>query len=117
MQGFRVRFDGFLPFFRAESCLDYHGHRKYAVDPRKVVALQIHRPVLNVSQGVDLDTTVAKMNHFQGLVSAKAETCKQVIGTKEDIVWWARGEELSHVAVEAQKQPTARFAGFQFPGE
>lgn len=87
------------------------------MNPRKVIALQIHRPVLNESQGVDLDTTVAKLNHFQGLVSASAKTCQEMIGMKDPIVWWARGEELSDAVIQVQERPTARFAGYHFPGE
>ena len=82
-----------------------------------MIALQIHRPVLNTSEGIDLDTTLAKINHFQGLVSASASTCQRLIGLKDEVVWWAKGEELSSIAIEAQKEPTARFAGFQFPGD
>ncbi|CAI7852911.1 unnamed protein product, partial [Closterium sp. NIES-53] len=116
-------------FPRSEMCLDYYGHRKYAINPRKVTALQIHRPVLNDSYGFDLDTTVAKLNHFQGYVqrvkplNATVESgnsnvtasvaqeqqlpafCSHIIHIDEPIIWWARGQEIGEIAAEAQKNP------------
>ncbi|CAI5464961.1 unnamed protein product [Closterium sp. Yama58-4] len=116
-------------FPRAEMCLDYYGHRKYAINPRKITSLQIHRPVLNDSYGFDLDTTVAKLNHFQGYVqrvkplnaaiegadvnetaSVAQEQqppafCSQIIRIDEPIIWWARGQEIGEIAAEAQKNP------------
>lgn len=102
---------------RAEACLDYHGHRKYAINPRKITALQIHRPVINDSFGHDLDTTIAKMNHFQGLVNLKTNTCTIEAKLNDQIVWWSRGTELSKIAKRVQEDPNIPFAGFKFPDE
>lgn len=51
--------------YRQEKCLNYFGHRKYVVNPRKVEVIQVHRPMEPKHGGVDLETTVLYTNHFQ----------------------------------------------------
>lgn len=82
-----------------------------------MAALQIHRPEINDTAGFDLDTSVAKMNHFQGIVNLHSKTCTEIIKLEDDLVWWARGHEISSEASGAQLSPTARFAGYHYPEE
>ena len=51
--------------YHPTKCINYFGHRKFLVNPRKVEAIQVHRPIEPKEGGVDLNVTVAHMNHFQ----------------------------------------------------
>eukprot|EP00850_Spirogloea_muscicola_P007789 SM000040S14801 [mRNA] locus=s40:392448:395119:- [translate_table: standard] len=95
-------------FPASELCLDYWGHRKYAVDPRRVFALQIHRTEIPQQGGVDVDAKVAKNNHFQGILKRNGNWCTEVLSKEQEIVWWARGSEIADLATKARRSPVAR---------
>eukprot|EP00850_Spirogloea_muscicola_P009710 SM000055S18244 [mRNA] locus=s55:237423:240433:- [translate_table: standard] len=86
-----------------ELCLDYWGHRKYAVDPRR-----IHRTEIPQQGGVDVDAKVAKNNHFQGILKRNGNWCTEVLSKEQEIEWWARGSEIAELATKARRSPVAR---------
>lgn len=82
-------------FYGAESqteeskiVLSYPGYRKYILDPRQIRALEIHQSVDPKEGGVDLDTDVAFLNRFEGLLATNALICNHEIGEGMDPEWW-----------------------------
>lgn len=87
---------------RWSLCLDYYGYRKYAVDPRKISALQIHRSEVPRSGGVDVDTDIARLNRWQGLVEFNSKACKHVVEPSEVIDWWVQDSQVAVTANAAK---------------
>eukprot|EP00271_Cylindrocystis_brebissonii_P006557 TRINITY_DN19336_c0_g1_i1.p1 TRINITY_DN19336_c0_g1~~TRINITY_DN19336_c0_g1_i1.p1 ORF type:complete len:510 (+),score=35.98 TRINITY_DN19336_c0_g1_i1:201-1730(+) len=100
---------------RWELCLDYYGYRKYAADPRQVVALQIHRPEVPRDGGVDIDTDVARLNRWNGLVEkvkgVDNKTCSHLVNETEVVDWWVKDKAVAEVALYVRQKPVAKFKG------
>ncbi|CAI5993541.1 unnamed protein product [Closterium sp. NIES-65] len=94
---------------RWELCLDYHGFRRVAADPRQVVAVQIHRVEVPRMGGIDVDTDAARFNHFQGLVDDERKFCIKSVRPGEQLDWWVRDQSLALLAQEARQSPRAKF--------
>ncbi|GJP80445.1 hypothetical protein CLOP_g10648 [Closterium sp. NIES-67] len=94
---------------RWELCLDYHGFRRVAADPRQVIAVQIHRVEVPRMGGVDVDTDAARFNHFQGLLEDERKFCIKSVRPGEQLEWWVRDQSLALLAQEARQSPRAKF--------
>jgi len=55
------------------SASDYHGFRRYRVDPRLVATVQIHRTRVPRLGGIDVDADVACLNRYPGILEESAE--------------------------------------------
>lgn len=77
-----------------EKCLNYHGHRKFLVNPRKVWVLEVHRPIDPIEGGVDLNTTMIRSNHFQGLLRSSSPTCSETITQDQELEWWVESHDF-----------------------
>lgn len=95
--------------YETEECLNYYGHRKYVVNPRKVWVLEVHRPVDPIQGGVNLNTSLIRNNHFQGLLRSSLEVCSEPVKAGINPEWWVEGND---VASEARR---ARVAGLPSP--
>ena len=58
-----------------ELCLKWDGHRKYCINPRQVEALQIHRVMDAHKGGLNLHTSLLRMNHYRGLGVRDGQLC------------------------------------------
>lgn len=74
---------------------------RYAFDPRKMLALQIHRPEVPHSGGADISADVARFNRFPELYNATALTkaCARRVSRGARVEWWVRDDDVA-VAVE-----------------
>lgn len=66
-------------YYSREICLKWDGHRKYVVNPRKINVLQIHRVYEAPQEGLNVHTSVARLNHYRGLGIRNIDMCRQVI--------------------------------------
>ena len=105
-------------FPRVELCLDFHGFRRVAVDPRQTMAVQIHRSEAPREGGIDLDTDVARFNRYDGLMAASAggrgregerRVCAREMKKDEAVDWWVKDNAVALVAMEARQTPRVRY--------
>ncbi|KAJ7525482.1 hypothetical protein O6H91_17G053200 [Diphasiastrum complanatum] len=60
-------------------CIHGAGARKYAVNPRKVFAGGIHKTAIPEEGGVNLNASIARLHHYQGIVSNKSTLCSSTV--------------------------------------
>lgn len=97
-------------FPKVELCIDYHGFRRYAVDPRLVSSAQIHRTEVPRLGGIDIDADVARLNRFPGLLEeSPGKECTKLMKISEVVDWWVKDHQVSLLAKEAKQQPHAQF--------
>ena len=91
-------------------CLDYHGFRRYAFDPRRAIALQIHRTEVPRTGGADISADVARLNRFPDLNNATSSTlaCSKRVERGGHVEWWVKDDEMA-LAVERVRK------GVRFP--
>eukprot|EP00271_Cylindrocystis_brebissonii_P003634 TRINITY_DN1480_c0_g2_i1.p1 TRINITY_DN1480_c0_g2~~TRINITY_DN1480_c0_g2_i1.p1 ORF type:complete len:575 (-),score=74.04 TRINITY_DN1480_c0_g2_i1:398-2122(-) len=94
----------------AERCTNYHGHRKYAFRPTQVRSLQCHQPVEALPGGLHVNTSVAHLNHFQGLGKKSLRVCTNVIQEGQSPEWWVEDSFLATAMSHARSRgpPKAR---------
>ena len=102
-------------FPRWEMCLDYYGYRKHVVNPRKVFALQIHRIEVPSSGGEDVDTDVARLNRWHGLLDKDNKACSHVVSSGEVIDWWSINMRLADSVKTMKGEAVATFKGVNHP--
>ncbi|KAJ7296889.1 hypothetical protein O6H91_12G086300 [Diphasiastrum complanatum] len=60
-------------------CLRGPGARKYAVNPRKMIAAAVHGTSWPSEGGIDLNATIARTYHYHGVLSAEATLCQKKV--------------------------------------
>ncbi|KAJ7536881.1 hypothetical protein O6H91_12G086500 [Diphasiastrum complanatum] len=60
-------------------CLRGPGARKYAVNPRKMIAAAVHGTSWPSEGGIDLNATIARTYHYHGVLSAEAKLCEKKV--------------------------------------
>ncbi|KAL2652718.1 hypothetical protein R1flu_020846 [Riccia fluitans] len=100
------------------------GHRKWIANPRLTLVGAIHYVIEPMFGGVNVDTNIARINHYRGLAAPDAmETNCFIIKHPLDVNdtkvdgWWLKDEELSSFATGSLKVPSQSFSIFQnLPG-
>eukprot|EP00271_Cylindrocystis_brebissonii_P017469 TRINITY_DN4558_c0_g1_i1.p1 TRINITY_DN4558_c0_g1~~TRINITY_DN4558_c0_g1_i1.p1 ORF type:complete len:504 (+),score=14.16 TRINITY_DN4558_c0_g1_i1:237-1748(+) len=100
---------------RLEMCLDYYGFRKYAADPRKVTAGQIHRVEMPRAGGYDVDGEIARFNRWNGLIELDSKACSHTVDHGEVVDWWQIDTNVADTALAARAKPVAQFKGLALP--
>ncbi|KAJ7537003.1 hypothetical protein O6H91_12G092000 [Diphasiastrum complanatum] len=76
----RMRWAEKQPFCSAPDqdpwiCIHGKGARKYVVNPRKVFAGGVHRTAIPEEGGVNLNASIARLNHYPGMLANGTTSC------------------------------------------
>lgn len=66
-----------------DFCLDWQGHRKFFLNPRKSEIAEIHRVTVPMEGGVDLNSSEVRHHHYQKIVDANYQLCEHEVGDDE----------------------------------
>lgn len=89
--------------FTEYNCINYQGHRKYIINPRKVSTVEVHRPVEPIDGGVNLNASTAWINHYQGLLRPTIKPCQEMVNAGRYPDWWIEDDYISSRVEHARK--------------
>ncbi|GJP75769.1 hypothetical protein CLOP_g6172 [Closterium sp. NIES-67] len=84
-------------------CINYFGHRKVIANTQLVKAMQVHRTIEPVDNGVDLNASTGHLlNHFQGLLRGDIKMCDKVFPSNSSPEWYIEDWHLAEMSKQAR---------------